>query len=323
MRRHACHGSHEAGAADPPTRVTTRLLRRRLVALVLAAVVVAGCSGDAAPVGSGGPDRSGRAPVAEAGDTLPQGQRAPLELGGGFGRWREVYGGTFQYWTDDFFPAVPEPKLEVHLAPTGDTGHVSWDCGEPTERDRLEFLDAGGGVVQQVPVSGVETILWHGDRDWPDGPVYQMGYSWCAAVARRPAYDSYRIVSHRTYRGGQPPTDYVLMHKDASPNAPVVSIASPVRGQRFDAVEVTLEWSAWDADADELTSQVFYSADGGATYRWVYAERHPPADAAARTHTAISGYRADFDSTEQARFLVVVSDGARWTAALSPAFAVD
>ena len=322
MRRHACHGSHEAGAADPTTQVTKRLLRRRLVASVLAVVVVAGCSGGSVPAGSGGPDRSERVPVAEAGAALPQGQRAPLELGGGFGRWSEVFGGTFQYWTDDFSSAVSEPKLEVHLAPTGDTGHVSWDCGEPASSDRLEFLD-GERVVYQVPVSGVETILLWGDRDWPDGPVYMMEYSWCAVVSQRPAYDSYRIVSHRTYRGGQPPADYVLMHKDASPNAPVVSIASPVRRQRFDAVEVTVEWSAWDADADELTSQVFYTADGGAIYRWVYAERHPPADAAARIHRAISGYRADFDSTEQARFLVVVSDGARWTAALSPAFTVD
>ena len=70
-------------------------------------------------------------------------------------------------------------------------------------------------------------------------------------------------------------------------------------------------------------NQVFYSADGGATYRWDHAQRHPRADAAARAHGAISGYRAGFDSTAQARFLVVVSDGARWTATLSPAFTVD
>ena len=38
-------------------------------------------------------------------------------------------------------------------------------------------------------------------------------------------------------------------------------------------------------------NQVFYSADGGATYRWDHAQRHPRADAAARAHGAISGYR--------------------------------
>ena len=322
MRRLARHGLHEAGAAGPTTLMTSRPLRRRLVVFVLAAMVVAGCSDGPARVGSGGPGRSEQALAAQAGGTLPQGRRAPLELGDGFGRWREVFGGTFEYWTDDVGPALSEPQLEVHLTPTGDTGHVSWDCGEPTESDRLEFLDAGGAVVHQVPVSSVEDVLWHGDR-WTEGPVYLMEYSWCAVVAQRPAYDSYRIVSHRTYRGGQPPADYVLMHTDASPNAPVVSIASPVRGQRFDGVDVTVQWSARDPDADELTSHVFYSADGGATYRWVYAERHPPADAAAPTHRAISGFRADFDSTEQALFLVVVSDGTRWTAAQSPAFTVD
>ena len=366
--------------------------RQRLVAFVLAVVVVAGCSGGAAPVGSGGPDRSEQVPVAEAGAALPQGRRAPLELGGGFGRWREVFGGTFQYWrgqdlryrfreradrgrggshltdrdsafedwlggdwTDtewthsewvdqewvdqewvdqywpDFGSVAAEVRLDVHLAPTGSAGHVDWDCREPSGRERLELLDPDGQVVHRVAASVAQPAV-RVHKSLGD-VTYKFLYGWCAVVAHRPAFDSYRIVRDRIDGDGQQHT-VVVLERAASPHGPGVSIASPVRGQRFDAVEVTVEWSAWDADADELTSQVFYTADGGATYRWVYAERHPPVDALTvapvdrgplmgpQTRAVFSGDSAGFESTGQARFLVVVSDGARWTVALSPAFAV-
>ena len=278
----------------PPARpepVRARARRHRPVALVLAAVVVAGCSGDAAPVGSGGPDRSEQAPAAEAGGTLPQGQPAPLALGGGFGRWREVFGGTFQYWrgqdlryrfreradrgrggsysadrdsafedwlggdwTDkewthsewvdqewidqewidqywpDFGSVAAEVWLDVHLAPTGSAGHVDWDCGEPSGRERLELLDADGQVVHRVaasvaqPAVRVHESLGH--------VTYRFLYGWCAVVALRPAFDSYRIVRDRIDDDGQQRT-VVLVERGASPRGPVVTIASPVRGHRF------------------------------------------------------------------------------------------
>ena len=86
-----------------------------------------------------------------------------------------------------------------------------------------------------------------------------------------------------------------------------------------------------DADGDHLVSHVFYSADGGEIYSWVLTERHTPPAAEPRGSRAslmsqvsqeFAGSRAGFESSERARFPVVVSDGMRWTAAESPDFTV-
>ena len=310
--------------------MTARASRWRLAASVLAAVIAAGCS-------------SASAPRSEA---VPQGDGSPLELGGRFSLWREVHAGQFEYWQDQQagrvieMPAaahtsVTEPELDAHLSPTGDIEHKTWICPiAPTHNERLEFLDATGRVVHQVPVSSRESVLYYGDPNvFPDGTFgtasYKYLYSWCAVAAGREAYDSYRIVRDWTYDDGQRYTE-VLLKRDASAHAPAVTISSPVPGQRF-AREVSLAWSVSDADGDHLVSHVFYSADAGETYSWVLTERDTPTAAEPRGSRAslmaqvsqeFAGSRAGFESSERARFLVVVSDGMRWTAAESPDFTV-
>ena len=222
------HNTGPAGGAP----MTARTPRRVLAASVLAAVIAAGCSGASAP-------RS---------EAVPQGDGSPLELGGRFSHWREVHAGQFEYWQYwregrviemlAAYTPVREPELDAHLTPTGDIEHKTWICPiAPTHNERLEFLDATGRIVHQVPVSRKEAELTHGDpRVYPDGTIGTSSslilYSWCAVAAGREAYDSYRIVRDWTYDDGQRYTE-VLLERDASAHAPAVTISSPVPGQRF------------------------------------------------------------------------------------------
>lgn len=300
-----------------------------MVAAGVCAVLVAGCSGEA-----------------DLEEGLPQGGATPLELWGRFDQWREVHHGLFEYhesWFDgrlhpDYeYWSVLEPRVDVHLAPTGNADHLdhlgyeypghhlSGDCGPPATRDSLELLDADGEVVHRVPVGRLQRVNAHGDGasalragEVVRGTVEIVGYRWCALVAGRAAFDSYRIVREGVFEGE--PAVRVLMEQQASPQAPRAMIASPVSGQRLHATEVSLAWRLSDADGDELVSHVFFSPDGGDTYWWVLTERHPPDSGPALQVFPVP--RAGLESSERARFLVVVSDGLRWTASESPLFTV-
>jgi len=87
---------------------------------------------------------------------------------------------------------------------------------------------------------------------------------------------------------------------ERSSNAPSVSISGPAEGQVFyDGDSIPLGLKVADADGDVLDYRVYFSTDGGASYKALlkkYALRIP----------AVS-----LDSSTQARLAVSVSDGAR------------
>ena len=87
---------------------------------------------------------------------------------------------------------------------------------------------------------------------------------------------------------------------ERSSNAPSVSISGPAEGQVFyDGDSIPLGLKVADADGDVLDYRVYFSTDGGASYKTLlkkYALRIP----------AVS-----LDSSTQARLAVSVSDGAR------------
>ena len=100
---------------------------------------------------------------------------------------------------------------------------------------------------------------------------------------------------------------------DRSLNAPVLSVNGPAENQRFTHDDtVTLSWSGNDPDDDELDYTVYYSTDGGSSYKAI---------SLAGNRTSVSF--DSLDGSEQARFAVSVSDGTRSTFVETPVFAID
>ncbi len=86
----------------------------------------------------------------------------------------------------------------------------------------------------------------------------------------------------------------------ASAAVPAVSIDSPTSGSGF-AGSLTVEWTAVDADGDDLTAKVQYSADGGATWQLI---------ATGLTETPlIIDDSSDLPGSNDAFVRVLVSDG--------------
>ncbi len=93
----------------------------------------------------------------------------------------------------------------------------------------------------------------------------------------------------------------------------MVTIIEPVAGQVFDGDTLTFSWVGSDADGDDLSYVVEYSADGGASYE-----------------TMASGYKSNsivkdrvfLPGSVTARIRVTVSDGTRSTTTESSLFEV-
>lgn len=108
-----------------------------------------------------------------------------------------------------------------------------------------------------------------------------------------------------------PASGDVLWSYDISDNAPTVSnvqlvgAPSPVTG------EVTLQWTAVDADGDSMTYDVLYSTDDGATWKMVQL-------GLTSTNTEID--TAVLGGSSQARFKVIANDGLNQGEGMSNAF---
>ena len=104
-----------------------------------------------------------------------------------------------------------------------------------------------------------------------------------------------------------------LIEMDRSLNAPVLSVNGPAENQRFTHDDtITLSWSGNDPDDDDLDYTVYYSTDGGSSYKAI---------SLADNRTSVSF--GSLDGSEQARFAVSVSDGTRSTFVETPVFAID
>ena len=167
---------------------------------------------------------------------------------------------------------------------------------------RLELRDSSGIVLLGIPFDVAEYVD-DVDPDMIDEIRNTIYASFSLFVSDPPDYSKIAIT-----RSG-----IDLLVVDRSPNAPTVSIDGPTEGQRFaydDAV--ALSWSASDPDGDELDYKIFYSIDGGDSYRL--------------TSTPLGSNSKSFDrleGSERVRFAVTVSDGTRWAFTESPVFTVE
>ncbi len=95
----------------------------------------------------------------------------------------------------------------------------------------------------------------------------------------------------------------------ASDHAPVITITAPAPGSQFLSEEVVLEWSASDADGDELVFLIDYSADGGIS--WVNISAPWPS-------SPFSVFSSSIQPSQNALFRVTALDGFHSTTALLP-----
>ena len=112
-------------------------------------------------------------------------------------------------------------------------------------------------------------------------------------VSNPPEYINFSI----TWRGTQ------IASYTRSENSPSVAIAGPSDGQIFTSGDtIDLSWIGSDSDEDELTYRLYFSANGGESYRLESIET---------TDTAWSIWSRAFSGSYMARFGISVSDGTR------------
>ena len=105
----------------------------------------------------------------------------------------------------------------------------------------------------------------------------------------------------------------VLVEVSRSANAPAVSVTAPTAGQVLSGDEVTFSWSGSDADGDDLSYTVEYSADGGGSYETI---------AVGYESTSLTVDRASLAGSATAKVKVTAADGTRTASAESPTFTV-
>jgi len=96
----------------------------------------------------------------------------------------------------------------------------------------------------------------------------------------------------------------VLASRNVSANAPTVAITFPNGGETLSASNVTVTWTANDADGDILSYSLDYSRDGGATWEPLSANI---------TATQATLDLSRLPGTTQGRFRVWASDGVNTT----------
>ena len=222
------------------------------------------------------------------------------DLGSG---WYEVFSGS--YSKVDL--GVDDPWVEP-------SPHWFPDILSESDRDGgehvLEFLDGSGEVLASVRFMA---------DDEQFGDALRPLTSWRVGVLDPPDYTSYRIIQNGA--GSDPATVY---EHERSARAPVVWLDSPAGGDAAAGATVAVSWRATDADGEELSQSLYYSTDGGSTYRSVCCGGRVGADRYGESSAwTWSLDRALLEGSAQAKVLVVVSDGSRWATAASPVFSSE
>jgi hypothetical protein len=99
----------------------------------------------------------------------------------------------------------------------------------------------------------------------------------------------------------------------AGPAFPAVTMQKPAGGEKIDADEVEVSWTATDADGDTMFYALQYSPDNG--QNWVTVEQD-------LKQTSVKVDRFDLSGSEKALFRVLATDGIHTTAATSQPFSV-
>jgi hypothetical protein len=120
----------------------------------------------------------------------------------------------------------------------------------------FEQLDGDGGVLQTRKFGAVNKLGPIGNATSKgDKPIVTKDAAFSLSVPALPNARSLRI------RRGED----VLLSRARSASAPVVNVATPERVELGD--DLTIDWTATDADGGTLTSLVSISLDGGQTWR--------------------------------------------------------
>ncbi len=145
----------------------------------------------------------------------------------------------------------------------------------------------------------------------PGDYVLQVQDAVGAAIASYPFATGRAMNQNEVFNVAVPRTDNirrVVVLKDgvvldqvaASANAPEITLNSPNGGETFGRTSIQVDWTASDADGDDLTVNIEYSTDDGATWSVI--------------STDLTGNSAELDlskvaGSDQARLRVRASDG--------------
>ena len=272
--------------------------------------------------------------------------------------WAEVFWGSYLRDTLSVESSFSTPRpFRGLLGAEGRFSRAYSGARIGAEEHSFEFVDGSGEIIESIPIVMEFGGAYYLKGDFIEGEPELRGtvkHEWYVGVVDAPDYASYRIVATRrvledppyslpvqtwiedsssetaapvkqtaapaphdsTQRGAEAADRVVVLEVQRSPNPPQVSLEPPrVAG---DVVEVT--WLATDPDDPGLRHELSYSQDAGGTYRRVPgAVVHMSRTPGPRTHPVPLEL---FERSEQARVMIVVSDGTRWAAAESPVFSV-
>ena len=167
----------------------------------------------------------------------------------------------------------------------------------------LELRDASGAAVRSVPFDAYESMAVM-SSDGNALPREERRASFAVVVSDPPAYESFAVTKDGVEVGSAP----------RSQNAPSVSVSGPSSGDVFsNDGTISVSWVGNDADGDDLVYRVYYSTDGGATYRILSLMT----EATSKSFSAMS-----LEGSSRARIGVSASDGTRSVFAETPIFSV-
>ena len=167
----------------------------------------------------------------------------------------------------------------------------------------LELRDASGAAVRSVRFDAYESMAVM-SSDGNALPREERRASFAVVVSDPPVYESFAVMRDGVEVGSV----------SRSRNAPSISVSGPSSGDVFSNDEtISVSWVGSDADGDELVYRVYYSTDGGATYRIL----------SLMTEAASKSFSARLlEGSSRARIGVSASDGTRSVFAETPVFSV-
>jgi subtilisin-like proprotein convertase family protein len=169
------------------------------------------------------------------------------------------------------------------------------DLVERTPGDyAIVLLDSGGSELARYPFTPRKAADGHG-VPIDDDPSREVDFLFINELVP--------FVAGTTRVDIEGPSG-VLESVSAGENAPSVTIVAPNGGEVLDQATINVEWTSDDIDGDDLTFNVQYSADDGATWEMI---------AQNITDTSIELDAINVTRTEVGRFRVWVSDGIHTT----------
>ena len=167
----------------------------------------------------------------------------------------------------------------------------------------LELRDANGVVVKRVLFDTFESVAIPSSNNNTLSQE-QRRANFAFVVSDPPAYESFAVIKDGVE----------VASVSRSQNAPSISVSGPSAGDVFNNGEtINVSWVGSDTDGDELIYRVYYSIDGGSTYRIL----SPMTKATSKSFSALL-----LEGSSQSRIGVSVSDGTRSAFAETHVFSV-